>query len=821
MEVTFTLRLIDLLTAPAKAAKETLQGLVKTAGEAAKDSAKTAVDKVKQAGDATRDVARSTAENVGKATKTTTSAIAATPAATIAGRTKAATDVAGSSPGVSAQKRRVMDFLRDVGDAPASEPLIPDQKAARPAGKARATQPKTPAGDAAAPEPLVPDQKPARPAGKAKAAQPKTPAVFTNEDLPANKPKAPQPGAPVFTNEDLPPAQPVRKRRVMDFLRDVGDAPEPEVPATTSTRTKDDKKPGQKLGFVDMPEEAGATAEKTGGLVGRSVAMVKQRVAAAVAQSLGDKLSDFANTAIAGKLDAILSPLHAQMDGLKEQFPALAPHIDMVRGKIDAMAMALSGMATNAAGRAATSIASRVGSMAAGLIGWPGLLVAGAVLALANWTKVKAFFADLFGKLPEPVQAAMSKIGAILSATPLGAIARGFDQIASYVEKVFDAIVNGGEQRWNQLKTLLIDNPMQWVSGAWDGLKSYFSTLWNDLKANPRQALAGMASAVASEFKKIPLALTGVGISIIEAITGADLSRVRTAVENIINAFYEIPRRLIDLGGRIIDQIKSGDWTGAATTLATSFVDGLRTMLTGIGTLANEIVKAITGIDIASEASKLADKFVSTIMNIPDQLKELAGKITAAFAEIDLVDTGKQIINGLLRGMEAAFVAVGLWISAKAAEIKSKISNAIPSFLGGGGSSGPSSGPPSAPALQARARGGPVQAGGLYKVGEEGEELFVPDQDGQIINANDTRRLLMPANLPPSAPAPSLFASAGSGQAGSTHVRMEGGRSNSTVNHFQISVTGGQTDDPETFARRMWDEIEKSTRGSLNDGVDK
>lgn len=41
-----------------------------------------------------------------------------------------------------------------------------------------------------------------------------------------------------------------------------------------------------------------------------------------------------------------------------------------------------------------------------------------------------------------------------------------------------------------------------------------------------------------------------------------------------------------------------------------------------------------------------------------------------------------------------------------------------------------------------RAAGGPVRAGKVYTVGEEGEELFLPDEDGQIVNATDTRALL-------------------------------------------------------------------------------
>lgn len=41
-----------------------------------------------------------------------------------------------------------------------------------------------------------------------------------------------------------------------------------------------------------------------------------------------------------------------------------------------------------------------------------------------------------------------------------------------------------------------------------------------------------------------------------------------------------------------------------------------------------------------------------------------------------------------------------------------------------------------------RASGGPVRAGELYTVGEMGRELFVPDKDGQIIDAASTRDIL-------------------------------------------------------------------------------
>jgi hypothetical protein len=54
--------------------------------------------------------------------------------------------------------------------------------------------------------------------------------------------------------------------------------------------------------------------------------------------------------------------------------------------------------------------------------------------------------------------------------------------------------------------------------------------------------------------------------------------------------------------------------------------------------------------------------------------------------------------------------------------------------------------------LAARAGGGPVTRGQLYRVGEDGEELFVPAADGMIIPAEQTRRILAELRRPSTQP---------------------------------------------------------------------
>lgn len=57
-------------------------------------------------------------------------------------------------------------------------------------------------------------------------------------------------------------------------------------------------------------------------------------------------------------------------------------------------------------------------------------------------------------------------------------------------------------------------------------------------------------------------------------------------------------------------------------------------------------------------------------------------------------------------------------------------------------------------ALGTRAGGGPVRAASMYLVGEEGQELFVPDQNGTIVDASTTRTIMQSLAMPETRAAP-------------------------------------------------------------------
>lgn len=85
-----------------------------------------------------------------------------------------------------------------------------------------------------------------------------------------------------------------------------------------------------------------------------------------------------------------------------------------------------------------------------------------------------------------------------------------------------------------------------------------------------------------------------------------------------------------------------------------------------------------------------------------------------------------------------------------------------------------------------RASGGPVRAGELYTVGEMGRELFVPDEDGQIIDAASTREIL--ENNPGARALGGSAGSAAAGAGGGQRVVLELRSSGSDADEFLIRM---------------------------------
>ncbi len=108
----------------------------------------------------------------------------------------------------------------------------------------------------------------------------------------------------------------------------------------------------------------------------------------------------------------------------------------------------------------------------------------------------------------------------------------------------------------------------------------------------------------------------------------------------------------------------------------------------------------------------------------------------AAFA-VDLVDTGIAMVMSLWAGIKAKFGEMTAWV-------QGQLAGMMPTWLkglstGGAPALADSTAAAGSTANNGRATGGPVRAGMLYQVNEQGTELFAPSSDGYVIPSRNAR----------------------------------------------------------------------------------
>ena len=176
------------------------------------------------------------------------------------------------------------------------------------------------------------------------------------------------------------------------------------------------------------------------------------------------------------------------------------------------------------------------------------------------------------------------------------------------------------------------------------------------------------------------------------------------------------------------------------------------------------------------------EKVAKAASDYGKKLKELSDPINQLLSVTEVIgDSFKSSFKGLISGAMSAQQAMSNLFSSiadkfadmaaemAATALKHAILQGVMSMFGGfslpatGGTTGVHGNwMPSNPAFRgARSSGGPVAGGGAYLVGEEGPELFQPEQSGNIVSSNDLNSAL--AKYSPSASGPEA---GGGGEAG-------------------------------------------------------
>jgi anti-sigma28 factor (negative regulator of flagellin synthesis) len=203
-------------------------------------------------------------------------------------------------------------------------------------------------------------------------------------------------------------------------------------------------------------------------------------------------------------------------------------------------------------------------------------------------------------------------------------------------------------------------------------------------------------------------------IGVLAAIVATDFMGIRTAAEQlvfIIIYYFELfVQSIVDWDERTSYIIEG--WVISVKQWFADVGESIAALGAKIALKAGEIKIAffMLGVKIKEEIEKIKGFFTDAKTAVTDMrtlFDEQIGKISSLFAD------AKQAVFdfwGQLKG-------IWEWIKSHTFDIN------LPSLPGGGG------GIPDG----ARASGGPVKAGGAYLVGEEGPEVYVPEENGQII----------------------------------------------------------------------------------------
>ena len=160
-----------------------------------------------------------------------------------------------------------------------------------------------------------------------------------------------------------------------------------------------------------------------------------------------------------------------------------------------------------------------------------------------------------------------------------------------------------------------------------------------------------------------------------------------------------------------------------------AFVEGLKNFFTGIGTGIDNFLNIFNRFDFREDDKKIKDTFEESNNNLTKLNKDFLESVSQFSRDEDINRAGQVAADlGIGEGGEGGDIGEDS-LGGFSAENEKEVSDAVQTFTEEEVAVIEETGVIPEP----RAEGGPVIEGRPYIVGEEGEELFVPNESGEII----------------------------------------------------------------------------------------
>ncbi|MCY7629525.1 hypothetical protein MH206_10815 [Bacillus altitudinis] len=301
----------------------------------------------------------------------------------------------------------------------------------------------------------------------------------------------------------------------------------------------------------------------------------------------------------------------------------MSSFILMLQNGIKQMALFIARMAVMAAQAMANAVRMAAAWVVAmGPIGWITAAVIGIVaLIIANWDKVKAFTLKVWGAVSNFLKGLWEGIKKVASAVWTG--------IVNFFKTTFAAHQKIVKTVWGTIKGF--------ITGVWNAIKKVASNVWNGIKSFFVNSL--------NTHKKI---FTTVWNAIKSVVSGVwnGIKNVAKSIWNGIKSFFSSV-----LGG--IKNFFVNNWNKIKSTTTTVF----NTVKTFIGSVWNKIKSTVANVvggiwkAVSGKFNDIKNTVGSKMNDVKSKIKSIWDKVMAFFKGINLYNIGKNIIQGLVRGV--------------------------------------------------------------------------------------------------------------------------------------------------------------------------
>ncbi|RAU57425.1 phage tail protein [Bacillus safensis] len=248
--------------------------------------------------------------------------------------------------------------------------------------------------------------------------------------------------------------------------------------------------------------------------------------------------------------------------------------------------------------------------------------------------------------MANPILLAIAAIG-----TAVFLVIKYWEPISKFFIDLWNKITSFTQNAWNGIMTFLKglwSGIKKVASSVWGGIKGFITGVWNGIKKAATTIWNGIKTYFTTVFKIYKTIFTTVWNTIKKVVTAVwnGLKNTASSVWNGIKSFFSTV-----LGG--IKNFFVNNWNKIKSTTTTVF----NTVKTFIGSVWNKIKSTVANVvggiwkAVSGKFNDIKNSVGNKMNDVKSKIKSIWDKVMAFFKGINLYNIGKNIIQGLVRGI--------------------------------------------------------------------------------------------------------------------------------------------------------------------------